>query len=128
MIEIEEYLTSLQKQVKEIKYTEKNPCIVAQKHYECAQMFLAVGRQKEALPYLELSWSTLQQYQRDDVYGGLYYHVGVTYAIALDFLGELMVCEHVFQDLTKYNPDGFHLGDYAYFLHRRKRDFDNAER
>jgi hypothetical protein len=29
--------------------------------------------------------------------------------------------------LLELNPDGIHLGDYAIFLHKRKRDYNNAQ-
>lgn len=128
MDEIEEYLSKLSQNLKQIKVTEKSPIIIAQKHFEYGQMLISVGRQKEAVEYLYFSWNSLKNYKYDTIYGGLVYSVGVTYVEILDYLGETVECERIFQELNTLNADGFHLGDYAYFLHRRKKDFENAER
>lgn len=36
-------------------------------------------------------------------------------------------CEKVYEELNHLRPSGTHIGDCAFFLHRRKRDYDHAE-
>lgn len=50
-----------------------------------------------------------------------------SYVFALDHVGDIDKTEEVYKTLLKTYPNGFFLGEYAVFLHRRKRDFINAQ-
>lgn len=128
MEEIEEYLSKLALDVKEYKFTEKDNLKVAKRCFEHAQLLTNVGKQRESLEFFEVAWKHLRQAYDEDLYKNLFEITGLLYASVLDYLNEIPACERIFQELNEKIPDGFHLGDYAYFLHRRKRDFDNAER
>jgi tetratricopeptide (TPR) repeat protein len=128
MEEIESYLNKLTLDVKEYKFTEKDNLKVGKRCFEHGQLLVNIGKQKESLEFLEVAWKFLRQASNEDLYKNIYEIAGLLYASTLDYLNEIPASERIFQELNEKNPNGFHLGDYAYFLHRRKRDFDNAER
>lgn len=128
MEEIDEYINKLILSTKEAKFIEKDVLKLAQKQLETGQILLRVGKQKESVEYLQSAWQTLRDYGKDPKYDNLFHQAGILLTEALDYVGDVASCEIIFQELNSVFPEGFHLGEYAYFLHRRKREFDKAER
>lgn len=125
--EIDEYVKDLLKNYQEFK--DKKPELVelARRNVEIGQMLSCVGRNSEALPYLRQAWEFYCNNIKT-VSTHAYYDAGIFLVQVLDYLGDVNYCEMVFHKLNDSHPKGFHIGDYAFFLHRRKREFDKAER
>jgi hypothetical protein len=128
MEDIDSYLNDSSQRLKEYKFTEKDPLKVAKRHFEHGQLLINIGKHKDALDCMEFAWKSFRTSLKDEVYGSISVICGIMYACSLDALHDVVSCEKIFLELSENDPKGFHLGDYAYFLHRRKRDFDNAER
>lgn len=118
---------------------EEHAVKIALAQHRYAKLLCSIGMHKEALPYLQSAWETAKRAiplrnqenlsETMEVYGLACYHVGVDFVILLDYLALSADCERVFEVLNNSRfAEGPHLGDYAFFLHRRKRDFDRAEK
>ena len=149
---INDYLAKAQKEVKdniellqasmniENEHDKKMEIAIARYHY--AQLLSSLGMQRDSLIWYRQAWDsacnyipTLSMIMKDQVtapmmvYSRVAYSIGVDYVIVLDYLSENAECDRVFDFLNNsvFN-EGPHLGDFAFYLHRRRRDFDNAER
>lgn len=100
---------------------------VAHQQYEYAQLLIAVGKQKDATRYLQTAFEALDRVKREYQWRFLYCCVGRALASALDYLNDTKNAELAFRAIMEVDPVGVHIGDYALFLHRRKREFDKAE-
>ena len=96
--------------------------------YNHAQLLAAVGKYGEAVEYYEQSYTILKKFIPDPVYRQLFCSVGFQYATTLDYLGKYDKAGDVFALIMEVNPTGIHIGDYALYLHRRKREFDKAQK
>jgi len=94
-----------------------------------AQLLMAQNQHLEALPYFERALITLRvvSKKKPNLWKDYYVRVLGAYAMALDFVGQLDAAENIYQECLQVNPAGFYLGEYAVFLHRRKRDFVQAQ-
>jgi tetratricopeptide (TPR) repeat protein len=61
-------------------------------------------------------------------YAHLHAAIGLSLANTHDYLGNYNIEEDYFMRILKDDPSGIHIGDYAVFLHRRKREYDKAHR
>jgi tetratricopeptide (TPR) repeat protein len=95
--------------------------------YVKSQFMVSKGLFKESLPDLEKAWEIIQSYENDFVYGHYYGKIGNFFASVLDYTGDVIKTEQIFTKLIENNSNGIFLGDYAVFLHRRKRDFTRAQ-
>lgn len=95
--------------------------------YQHAQLLVAVGRHEESLTHFEDAMQILTKFKSDFIWKRTFCSLGVQYATALDFLGNYDKASEVFKTIMEVDPQGFHIGDYALFLHRRKREFDRAQ-
>lgn len=95
--------------------------------YVKSQFMVSQGLFKESLSYLEKAWEIVQSYEDDFVYGHYYGKIGNFFASVLDYTGDVIKTEQIFCKLIENNSNGIFLGDYAVFLHRRKRDFTRAQ-
>jgi tetratricopeptide (TPR) repeat protein len=94
-----------------------------------AELLVAQHRHSEAL---QLFSSAIQgadeaRKEKPDVYSSFHEHMLKTYASTLDHIGDIPAEEGIFLQLMEVYPGGQYLGDYAVFLHRRKRDFAKAQ-
>lgn len=64
----------------------------------------------------------------DYKWGSVYLSTAALYASALDIIGDLVSAEQLYTQVLELDPTNFCIGDFAIFLHRRKRDYDTAER
>jgi hypothetical protein len=105
-----------------------------------AKILSSIGRQKEALEYYLPAWNVAKDSiptkliagkglpLHMELYSRVAYEIAIDYLLVLDFLANVAECENIFELLNKsIYSEGPHLGDYGYFLHRRKRDFEKAE-
>ena len=122
MDEIASYLAAAEKKMKDA--TADKPKLT----YEYAQLLASVGKYDEALIYFREAYQLLTPNKHDYVWKSLYCSVGVQLATVLDYIGRYDDAGEVFKDIMEVEPKGFHIGDYALFLHRRKRDFDKAQK
>jgi len=47
--------------------------------------------------------------------------------LVLDYLSKYDKAEEVYTEILQLDPLGYYIGEFAIFLHRRKRDFDQAQ-
>lgn len=95
--------------------------------YQHAQLLVSVCRHEESLPFFEDAMKILSTYKSDFVWKRTFCSLGLQFATALDFLGNYDKAGEVFKVIVEFEPQGYHIGDYALFLHRRKREFDKAQ-
>lgn len=95
--------------------------------YMRAQLLCSCGMYREALPHLESGWSESKSFRDDFVWESICVNLGSLLASTLDYLGEVEKAQTVYEDLLRTNPTGPFIGEYAVFLHRRKRNFEMAE-
>lgn len=135
MDEVDKYLADMEEKLKKLasastssSATAEDKLLLCRKQYEFGQLLCSVSKYKEAYNYFNDAWFFLQMYRDDEVYATLYYNMSTQFATVLDCLGMHQQCEKVYEELNALNPNGWHLGDLAFYLHRRKRDYDQAER
>jgi tetratricopeptide (TPR) repeat protein len=107
---------------------EPNDVPKFQRQYEYAQLLVSVGRQPEALEHLQHSYNALKEVIiTDEIWKSYFLWVGNDLAAVLDYTGDIPHAAEVFQTIMSHDPKGYYIGDYAVFLHRRKREFDKAQ-
>jgi len=99
----------------------------AKGNYEYAQLLAAVGRFDEALTYFRTAFILMESSKNSPIWQLMYCSIGLQYATILDYKGQINDAGDVFEELMRVDPRGIHIGDYALFLHRRKKRFDAAE-
>jgi len=94
-----------------------------------AQLLMAQNQHAEAVPFFERALITLRTVskKKPNLWKDYYLRVLGAYAMTLDFVGQLDAAEKIYHECLQVNPAGFFLGEYAVFLHRRKRDFVQAQ-
>ena len=153
---VEAFLEQVRSQVEEeisrlrlsldVENEDKNEDVlmnIALAQHRYAKLLSSVGLQKDAVEYYQPAWDSAQRYIPTknhleqgrsisvamEIYSRAAYGIGAEYVVVLDYLARIADCETVFNVLNKSCYfEGPHLGDYAFFLHRRKRDFDQAEK
>ena len=95
--------------------------------YYRSQLLISNGNYKEAIVLLQKAYQAASKVKNDYIWSSLYYNICHLYAATLDYLGDIKHAEEIFQELLELNSNGIHLGDYAIFLHKRKRDYNNAQ-
>ena len=79
------------------------------------------------MPLLEDAYAAAAPHKSDVTVERLYRSIGQLLANTLDYLGNYARAEVVYQEQLRDDPDGGCVCDYAVFLHRRKRAYDQAE-
>jgi tetratricopeptide (TPR) repeat protein len=125
MDEIVRYLDNAEKKMK--ASSSSPPEVKGKAAYEYAQILASVGKYDDACVTFAEAFKSLKTLNQNIVYKTLFCSVGVQYATVLDYLGKFEQAESVFKDIMAIEPTGVHIGDYALFLHRRKRDFERAQ-
>ena len=94
-----------------------------------AQLLVADNKHVESLSYFERAISSLRiiSKKKPNLWNDYYVRILGAYAMALDYLGKLDQAEAIYHECLQANPAGYFLGEYAVFLHRRKRDFVQAQ-
>ena len=96
-------------------------------YYEYAQLLVAVGRQTLALPHFS-TYLKMMDHVKEDAYWSPYYcSVRGQYASVLDYLGQSDAASEAYEAVMAINPNGLYIGDYAVFMHRKKKSYDKAE-
>jgi len=93
-----------------------------------AQLLTAVGKYSESIPIFERAMKDLRTVKDNFIWQGLYSRTGGLFASALDYVGQVERAEQIYQEVIREDPDGFFIGDYAVFLHRRKKDYFLAQK
>ncbi|RYG69412.1 hypothetical protein EON64_02755 [archaeon] len=135
MDEADKYLADMEEKLKKLASTTtsssatiEDKLLLCKRQYEYGQLLCSLSKYKEAYSYFSDAWTFLQSYRDDEVYSTLYYSMSTQFASLLDYLGMSQQCEKLYEELSTLNPHGWHVGDLAFYLHRRKRDYDQAER
>jgi tetratricopeptide (TPR) repeat protein len=94
-----------------------------------AQLLVAQGKHVDALSCFERAVLGLRvgHERKPLLWSDYFVRILGAYAMTLDYLGELERAEDIYKECLAVNPAGFFLGEYAVFLHRRKRDFVQAQ-
>lgn len=97
-----------------------------------ARLLLAQGKYLDALPYFQCAMEGARALgssspENKFLWAGFLCEVGAELASTQDYLGDISSAEEIYQELLTIRPNGTFLGDYAIFLHRRKRDYVQAE-
>lgn len=98
----------------------------AQCDLERGSYLVAIGNHQEAVRYLEAAHGALRDMQFDPFLERLFFKTCILYAWCLDCMGDFNKEEELL--LEALPGKGSALGDYAYFLHKRKSDYDLAQR
>ena len=108
----------------------ENNCALTQfeRDYQVGALLVGVGNYKDAIIRLEKSFEALVELKTNYVWSSLYCSVGCAYAGALDYIGSNDLANSVYLRLIEFNPYGSFLGDYAVFLHRKRKENKAAER
>jgi tetratricopeptide (TPR) repeat protein len=93
---------------------------------ERGSYLVAIGNHKEAIRYFEAAHRVLCDARCDPLFERLYFKTCILYAWCLDCIGDFSREEELL--LEALPGKGLALGDYAYFLHKRKSDYDLAQR
>lgn len=98
------------------------------KSYLNALAFATIGNYEETVSLLTVAKLQMQQIKNEFEWERLYYSVVGLLATSLDYLGKLNVdaAEQNYVEVVKLNPTGIYIGDYAIFLHKRKRHYELA--
>ena len=99
-----------------------------QRNYRIAQLLVSIAKNKDSLPYFEAALQDLRPERESFVWGDLYCNAVALYAVTLDSVNDIEKASAIFEEVCTYKPDGCHIGDYAMFLHKRKKDNKKAER
>lgn len=122
-LEADSYLEDFKAKV----FSEDDPSFL--QNSRVAEMYMAVGKVIQSLEFFE---AAVKAFQSDDIdreiYGRVYLKTLGQYASALDETGDFVTCEKMYNTILDIDPNNHVLGDFAYFLHRRKRAYDEAER
>jgi tetratricopeptide (TPR) repeat protein len=94
--------------------------------YYLGQLNVTLGKHTDAQPLLEEAIVEARTQKSNFIYRNVYLSICLSYAQLLDYLGDIEKAQSIYKELSDEDPDGVHLGDYAVFLHRRKRDFARA--
>ena len=99
-------------------------------------LLMCIGRYDEALPHFESAFSQIRTLLRESgvpsssgqsVYDDLFCSVGRQLASVLECMGQIDRAEEVYLEVLEVNKANMVIGDYATFLHRRKRDYKMAQ-
>lgn len=90
--------------------------------YQC------LGRNVEALELFKSAHLKLKMLCDEDAQKWKYMYTEAlrNYALALDSTNQLQLQEELYDELQKLTPAGLFLGDYAVWLHKRKKDYVKA--
>jgi tetratricopeptide (TPR) repeat protein len=96
---------------------------------QTAELLVAQYRHGESLKLFESAIELVDtaRLESPEVYNPYHEHLLRAYAATLDFVGDIPAVEGIFHKLMDVYPHGQYLGEYAVFMHRRKRDFVKAE-
>lgn len=131
---LESSLKSIEKHEQYLVYIEKFEDRIGQASddeeyqtlYYRSHLLISNGLYKEAVVLLQKAYEFASKVKNDYIWSSLYYNICHLYAATLDYLGDVKHAEELFIELLELNQNGIHLGDYAIFLHKRKRDYNNA--
>lgn len=124
--EFEEYINRLRKPIEDEEGSIDPMHLL--RMIEFSQILAAIGRANDAKPFAVRAWDDSQYLENDSMFNIVFYQAGLNLVNLLDYLNEVEPCAKVFEKLDRFKPGGIHLGEYAYFLHRRRRNFDQAEK
>lgn len=96
--------------------------------YRRASLFCSLSMHTESLPLFEEAMEDMRQRRNESEMASLFLYTGAAYASALDFLGQIDKAMAIYQELLAVSPEASYIGDYAVFLHRRKKDYNQAQK
>jgi tetratricopeptide (TPR) repeat protein len=96
--------------------------------YANGQLLIAQNNYNDAHGFLLKSFQKLRNEKNCSLWKRIYINCATALVQTLDLLGKYEEENEIFQELLTNFQNESYLGDYAIFLHRRKKDFNNAEK
>ena len=96
--------------------------------YLTGQLYLSSGDYLIASEELKKAYKGIQSVKTDFIWQNVYYNLCGLLATTFDYLGQLEQADSCFAEAMSLDPCGFYIGEFAVFLHRRKRDYEAADR
>lgn len=97
-------------------------------NYLTAEILISQGNYEEGVKLITDSLNEIQLSKHEYQYQRLYESLSSLLANTYDSLGLFEQAEKIYIELLQEIPTSMCMGEYAIFLHRRKRDFEKAER
>ena len=97
------------------------------RNYRKAQLLIAQGLFKDSLPCLQEAMEGIRPQRTDFVWERTFVAIGGHLANVLDYFGQYDDAEAVYNELLPTGVNGEYISGYAIFLHKRRKDFDNAQ-
>ena len=98
-----------------------------------AKLLLSQGRNSDALPLLQDATDEARRLRAEGgeeakfLWTGFLCDVGALLASTLDYSNDEAAAERIYIELLSLQPNGAFIGDWAIFLHRKKKDHAQAE-
>ncbi len=100
------------------------------KNYNKGLLYFSFSNYKTSLHYLQLAFDEIKPSKEAFIHQRLYLDICLALANNYDLLNQYDKSEETFLHILslKLGEKSYALGDYAYFLHRRKKEYDSAEK
>jgi len=101
-----------------------------QRQYKYGKLSVSRGMYKQALNHLEQAkghYELCHLTKENKIFQGIYIDIRTLLAQSYDYCGNIMKADEIYNELINSEISGNYIGDYAVFLHRRKRDFAKAQ-
>lgn len=98
-----------------------------QRQYKYGKLLVSRGMYKQALIHLEKAMDLSKSVKANTIFQGVCIDIGTLLAQSYDYCGNIQKADEVYNELISSDANGNFIGDYAIFLHRRKRDFAKAQ-
>ena len=99
-------------------------------NYSKAQTYYSEGKYSDSLKLFKSTLSELRQLikSNDGIWDRIYLNCASSYAHNLDLFNKIDEENEIYEELIRYSPTEFYIGEYAIFLHKRKKDYNNSEK
>lgn len=95
--------------------------------FKKGQSFECVGEVVKAIDAYSKAYSIYSALQPNQGNPHIYYEIMRAYAYALDSASEIKLQAELYDKMNSLNKNGPHIGDYAIFLHKKKKDYARAD-
>lgn len=95
--------------------------------YMRGQVLLSQGKYHDALQHIVVAMNGVRLVKHQYEWEAAYVSIGTMLASLHDYMGNVAEAYEVYNELLLVDETSPYIGDYAVFLHRRRRDFAKAE-
>ena len=97
------------------------------RHYRKAQLLIAQGLFYDSLPLLHEAMVGIRPKRTEFIWERTYVSIGGLLANVLDYSGQFDEAEAVYAELLLTSVNGEYISGYAIFMHKRRKNFDEAQ-